>query len=185
MKNLLKDIATIQTGLFAKSQEAGDVVYLQAKDFDENGQLLSVLYPDLSSDDISEKHLLRIGDVLFAAKGTKNFASVYESHHPLAVASTSFFVIRLRVNNVLPAYMACFLNNTNTQNLIKENARGTAMPSIRKSVLEEVEVPIPSLEKQMAIVQLASLVGAEHQLRLAILQKRKQLIEHQIIKAIL
>ena len=40
-------------------------------------------------------HILRQGDVLFAAKGTKNFAALYESKYHTAVASTSFFVIRV------------------------------------------------------------------------------------------
>ena len=46
------------------------MVYLQAKHFDVNGQLLAALHPDLMADGISEKHLLKDGDVLFAAKGT-------------------------------------------------------------------------------------------------------------------
>ncbi|PWJ54760.1 type I restriction modification DNA specificity protein [Dyadobacter jejuensis] len=184
MKTLLKDIATIQTGLFAKTQEVGEIVYLQAKHFDENGNLLSNIYPDIGSIGIAEKHLLQPGDVLFAAKGSKNFAAVYESHHPAAVASTSFFVIKPWASNILPAYLSWLLNNADTQNFIKEHARGTAMQSIRKSVLEEIEVPIPSLEKQHAIIRLVNLADTEKHLRLAILQKRKLLIEHQITNLI-
>ncbi len=95
MKTLIKDITNIQTGLFAKPSGMGELVYLQSKHFDEYGQLHAVLHPDLLADSISEKHLLKDGDVLFAAKGTKNFATVYEKHNLPAVASTSFFVIRL------------------------------------------------------------------------------------------
>lgn len=184
MKTLIKDITNIQTGLFAKPSDKGEVVYLQSKHFDENGKLLGELHPDLLANSISEKHFLKDGDVLFAAKGTKNFAAVYENHNEPAVASTSFFVLRLTDKNVLPEYLGWILNHPNTQYVIKDNARGTAIPSIRKSVLEDLEIPIPSLEKQRTVIQLSALVQKENELRMSILQKRKQFIEQQIINAI-
>jgi hypothetical protein len=67
LKTKLKHIASIQTGFFAKPKTNGEVVYLQAKYFNEAGELISTFHPDLKADDISEKHLLRHGDVLFAA----------------------------------------------------------------------------------------------------------------------
>ncbi|MDY0102561.1 MAG: restriction endonuclease subunit S, partial [Lentimicrobium sp.] len=146
--------------------------------------LLGELHPDLLANSISEKHFLKDGDVLFAAKGTKNFATVYESQNPAAVASTSFFVLRLSNNKILPEYLSWFLNHPETQKLIKDKARGTAIPSIRKSVLEELEISIPSLEKQRTVIQLSALVQKENELRMSILQKRKQFIEQQIINAI-
>ena len=126
MKTLAKDITNIQTGLFAKPAGIGELVYLQSKHFDENGQLHSVLHPDLLAEGIAEKHLLKDGDVLFAAKGTKNFAAVFENHNEPSVASTSFFVIRLSDNKVLPQFLAWFLNNHSTQTLLKGQAIGSA-----------------------------------------------------------
>lgn len=184
MKTLIKDITNIQTGLFAKPTGKGEVVYLQSKHFDENGKLLGELHPDLLANSISEKHLLKAGDVLFAAKGTKNFAAVYENQNPSAVASTSFFVLRPNDNKILPEYLSWFLNHPETQKVIKDNARGTAIPSIRKTVLEELEISIPSIEKQRTVIQLAALVRKENELRMNILHQRKQLIEQQIINAI-
>lgn len=98
MKTALKHITNIQTGVFAKPIKDGEIVYLQAKHFNENGQLIGLLHPDLLAESISGKHLLQPGDILFAAKGTKNFAAWYESKNLPAVASTSFFVIRLKGN---------------------------------------------------------------------------------------
>jgi restriction endonuclease S subunit len=184
LKTLIKDITNIQTGLFAKPSDKGEVVYLQSKHFDENGKLLGELHPDLLANSISEKHFLKDGDVLFAAKGTKNFAAVYENHNEPAVASTSFFVLRLTDKNVLPEYLGWILNHPNTQYVIKDNARGTAIPSIRKSVLEDLEISIPSIEKQRIIIKLSALVKKENEIRMSILQQRKQLIEQQIFNAI-
>jgi restriction endonuclease S subunit len=131
MKVTLKDITNIQTGLFAKLLGEGDVIYLQVKHFDEEGKLQAWRFTFC----LCKKHLLK-GDVLFAAKGTKNFAAVFENHNQPSVASTSFFVIRLTDKKVLPQYLAWFLNSHPAQTLLKGQAIGTSIPSISKQVLE-------------------------------------------------
>ncbi len=128
--------------------------------------------------------MLNAGDVLFAAKGTKNFAAVYEGNNPPAVASTSFFVIRMTDQNVVPEFLAWFLNHPQTQSQLKGKAKGTAIPSITKSVLANLELVIPALDKQKRIVRLAQLLVQEIDLRERILFQRKQLIEHQIINTL-
>lgn len=184
METPIKDIANTQTGLFAKPTGKGELVYLQSKHFDENGNLTTALYPELLAGNISERHLLMAGDVLFAAKGTKNFAAVYEDTNLPAVASTSFFVLRITNNNVLPKFLAWFLNHTQTQAVLKGKAKGTSIPSITKSALEDLELAIPPIQKQEMVVRLSQLVLRETELRERILSQRKQLIEQQIINAI-
>lgn len=184
MKTIVKDITNIQTGLFAKPSDKGEVVYLQSKHFDENGKLLGELHPDLLANSISEKHLLKDGDVLFAAKGTKNFAAVFENHNEPSVASTSFFVIRPTDKKVLPQYLAWFLNNHTTQTLLKGQAIGTSIPSISKQVLENLEITVPSIETQKAILQITKLRNKEKLLKQKIETLREKQIQQQIINAI-
>ena len=184
MKTLIKDITIIQTGLFAKPKGDGDLVYLQARHFDENGMLNNALYTDLSANGIADKHILRHGDVLFAAKGTKNFATIYEGHNPPAVASTSFFVIRITNNKVLPEYFAWFLNTFAIQTLLKGQALGTAIPSISKQVLESLEMTIPDIETQHAILQIVKLRNKEKSLKLRIEFLREKQIQQHILNAI-
>lgn len=162
----------------------GELVYLQAKHFDEYGQLHSVLHPDLVAEGISERHLLKDGDVLFAAKGTKNFAAVFENHNEPSVASTSFFVIRSTDKKVLPQYLAWFLNNHTTQALIKGQAIGTSIPSISKQVLENLKITIPNIETQQAILQINKLRNKEKSLKQKIETLREKQIQQQIINAI-
>jgi restriction endonuclease S subunit len=180
----IKHIASIQTGLFAKPEIEGDIVYLQDKHFDENGRLKTSLNPDLKADNITEKHFLRNGDVLFSAKGTKNFAAVYEIHNEPAVASTSFFVIRLSDKKVLPEFLVWYLNHPTTQKFLKGNAIGTSIPSISKSVLEDLEISIPTIETQNVILQISKLRGTEKKLQQQINALRETQIQQQIINAI-
>jgi restriction endonuclease S subunit len=184
LKTLIKHISNIQTGLFAKPSGIGNVVYLQSRHFDEYGELQRELHPDLMAEGVSEKHLLENGDVLFAAKGTKNFAAVFEKHNEPSVASTSFFVLRPTDKNVLPQYLAWFLNSHTTQTLLKGQAIGTSIPSISKKVLENLEIAVPGMEIQKAILQITKLRNKEKALKQKIETLREKQIQQQIINAI-
>jgi restriction endonuclease S subunit len=180
LKTTLGHIAIIQTGIFAKPTPEGEIIYLQAKHFDENGSLASSLHPDLKAEDISEKHLLQAGDVLFASKGTRNFASWYESKNQPAVASTSFFVIRLQSNLVIPEYLAWYLNSPYTLKILKGRAIGTSIVSISKTVLENLEISVPELNTQQIILKINQLQIREkslmHQREILNEKKIQQLI---------
>lgn len=184
MKKQIKDITSIQTGLFAKPSGIGELVYLQSKHFNENGELNTDLYPDLPAEDIVKKHILKNGDVLFAAKGAKNFAAVFENHNLPAVASTSFFVLRINDEKILPHYLAWFLNHPATMAILKGQAIGTSIPSISKQVLEALEIPVPDLKIQEAIIQLNKLRKKEKVLKQRIETLREKQIQQQIINAI-
>ena len=187
LKTPLKQIATIQTGTFAKTVSQGEIVYLQAKHFNEYGQLNSVLQPDLKANNSTQKHLLKDGDVLFAAKGTKNFAAWYESQNQPAVASTTFFVIHLQedfINKILPEFLVWFINHPSSQKFLKERAIGTSIVSISKSVLEELEISIPDLQTQKVILEITQLRNKEKLLRNKIEDLREKQIQQQIINGI-
>lgn len=184
MKTTLKHITSIQTGVFAKPIQKGEIVYLQAKHFDENGELTETLYPDLNIDSKIHKHLLKRGDVLFAAKGTRNFAAWYENEEIPAVASTSFFVIRLHDTNVLSGYLTWFLNHPSTQALVKGQARGSSIASISKTVLSELEIPIPNIQKQELILKIFKLRNNERNLKQQIENLREREIQHLLMNAI-
>lgn len=180
----LKNIASIQTGFYAKPSKEGDVIYLQAKHFNEKGLLINDLHPDLLSENVSEKHLLNPGDIVFAAKGVKNFAAVFQEHNAAAVASTSFFVIRLTVDYVLSEYLSWFLNHPNTLVILKSKARGTSIASISKSVLEETAIIVPDLETQKKVLKINELRVLENKLKEQIESLKEKQIQQQIINVL-
>ena len=183
----MKHIAFVHTGIFAKTTKEGQIVYLQAKHFDENGILKSSLYPDLRAESISEKHLLHNGDIIFAAKGTKNFAALYENKNRPAVASTSFFVIRIKKDfqdKILPEYLTWYLNQQSTQNYLKSKAIGSSIASISKPVLEELEVPTLEVVNQKKLLRIAYLRNIERKLQQQIEMLREKQIQQQIINVI-
>lgn len=180
----IKEIAAIRTGFFGKPVKNGEVVYLQAKQFNENAQLDADLYPDLLLSDVPEKHILQVGEIVFAAKGLKNFAAVFNRADIKAVASTSFFVIKIKEGLLLPEYICWYINLPTTQAFLKAQAMGSSVPSIAKHVLEDLVIPAPNLQKQKNIIQINELLIREKKLLREIALLRQQKIETQLTKAL-
>jgi Type I restriction modification DNA specificity domain len=180
----IADIATIQTGVFAQTIKNGAGVYLQARHFDETGTLNTMLHADLEARYLTPRHLLSPGDVLFSAKGTRNFAAVFTEGNPPAVASTSFFVIRLLQAQVLPGYLAWYLNHANTQKKLKSSAMGTSIVSISKTVLEKLEIPIPAIDRQHLVLKIDGLQKTKKVLKQQIDLLHEQQVQQKIINAI-
>ena len=72
----LKDIATIQTGVYLKNAPSPDTCYLQVNDFDEEGNIRPTVRPTTTVSSKAARHLLTESDLLLAAKGGKNFCAI-------------------------------------------------------------------------------------------------------------
>lgn len=109
---------------------------------------------------------LQFGDILFAARGQRNYAALIDAElkERLAIAAPQFFVIRLNVPDVLPEYMAWFLNQSIAQRYFLSNAEGSTTPSIRRQVLEATPIILPTLKQQKTIIELAKIIRKEKQL---------------------
>jgi restriction endonuclease S subunit len=186
LKKVLKDITRIQTGVYAKADSQGEVTYLQAQYFNEAGEIDSKPHPDLRLGRKLTKHLLKSGDVLFAAKGNRNFAAIYEAKLGLAVASSTFFVIRLNEDfrkKVRNDFLAWFLNQPQSQQYLKSKAIGTSLPSISKPVLESLEIAVPTIAIQKAILKIYELQKKEKQLKQQIEELRERQMQYILLKA--
>ena len=108
---------------------------------------------------------LKPGDILFSARGSRNYATQIDSDilekKLQAVAAPHFFVLSVENNCLLPAYLTWFLNQYPCQSYFEKNAEGSFAKSIRRSVLEETPIAIPSLEKQHIIVNLVNILKKE------------------------
>lgn len=184
MNTTLRDIADIRTGIFAKPGPDGQCVYLQSKHFDDSGVLNSELYADLEINSRTAKHLLKAGDVLFAAKGNKNFAALVGKSDPPSVASTTFFVLTVRDGCVLPEFLVWLLNSDAVQTSLKREAIGSSIVSISKKALSDLRVDVPSLADQTRILEIAELSRKENDLRSAIAELRQKLIRQKIADAL-
>jgi len=160
----LKDIVNIKSGYFYRPCRNGEVTYYNISDFDETGKITAKDFKGFSSRIANTAHYLQDGDILFAAKGPKNFAWLYEGQQAPAIASSSFYVIRPDKKKVLPRFLHFYLNQLQVLNQLKRKAEGTSLPMIRKGDLENLDIKLPPLPEQEKFVQFFELAEKEKKL---------------------
>jgi len=185
LKIKLNNISSIQTGIYAKPDISGEVLYIQARHFDSNGLFNSTVRPDLKHDKKLEKHLLKPGDILFAAKGSNNFAVLYQSAIGAAVASSMFFIIRIiDQQKIEPEYLRWYLNHPNSINFLKGKSKGTSLPSISKDDLGDLDIIIPSLKTQETIVKINDLQKQKRRIFEKLEKLKDYTIQQKLFRAI-
>jgi restriction endonuclease S subunit len=186
VKNL-GEIAKMTSGLYAKPDISPEILYLQAIHYDEFGILDTLIEPKLSLNKKTEPHVLKEGDILFAAKGSNNFAVVYHRQNNKAVASSSFIIIRINIkyaNILLPEYLAWYLSHTSTIRSFHKKQLGTTIPSISIKMLREMEIPLPPLQKQKTIISIQNLRNKEKKLLGQLASAKEKKIEQQLLSTI-
>jgi len=119
MNELLKDIANIQTGVFAKTVSNGDIVYLNAKHFDET-ESSSALHPDLNSNDISRNiyfNMAMFFSLLKAQKILRLYMKTKISLQLLLLHFLLFVFMNPSSIKYLPDFLAWFINNLLVRNI--------------------------------------------------------------------
>lgn len=178
MMATIKDIAQIQTGVYLKSSPNADTVYLQVSDFDNEGNVIHSLAPTVEVSEKNKHYYLTPNDIVFAAKGANNFSVIFDGNEKRCVASSSFLIVRLSdTQTILPAYLNWYLNLPSTISKLSTKAVGSSIPSITKSVLGELEIPVPSIEKQQMIIEIAALQKRERSIRQLLANKRDIIID--------
>lgn len=160
----LGDLAEIKGGYAPRrgveDEKAGEVAFLQIGDFSEDRREIEKAPAQINPEGSSPR-LLQRGDVLFLAKGRKPFGFALNKVEQPTIAAGYFFIVRPG-EQILSEYLAWFLSLEETRRrLLKEAGSGTHMPVVRRDVLENVEIPLPSLKVQQAVVELAELVREE------------------------
>ena len=155
----LSELASIRAGYQTrtgiKPVAEGSHFLVQLRDFSPDRATMDAAgLVRVSAGQVGEGQDLREGDVLFLAKGAKNFAHVPVSLPGPALAASYFFIIRPK-SEVVPEYLAWFLNLESTRrHLAKRTGSGIHMPVVRRDVLEELEIPTPDRKTQEAVVEL-------------------------------
>ena len=183
MKNKVKNIAVVHTWVFLRTWKNGKVAYLQAKHFNDYGELREKPVFDIKKEDVQEKHLLQDWDILFSAKWTRNFATVYRSEYWPCVASSTFLVIRLTTVDYKPDFIALILNNFQASEYFRENnLTWTTVKSISKKIIEEFEIWIINIEEQTKLLDVYNLHKEQVKVLENLIEKKDKLINSIILQ---
>ncbi len=181
MRETIKNIATVQLGYSFRSRlevsKDGEVAVIQMKDLLDDNTIGCDELVKIDMDSVKDHHLARKGDLVFRSRGLVSNAAILLEDPGIAVVAAPLIRIRIiKPNRILPEYLNWYLSQREAQVFLTSRAIGTAQKMISKEVLENLEVLLPSLEKQKKIVALASLSVREQTLLSELAEKRKQYI---------
>ena len=177
----LKEVADIRAGYpfrgKIKEIEDGEARVIQMRDADpEDG----VRWSGLIATDLPGKKQpdwLKPGDLLFVARGYRHFALHLDEVPGPTVLSPHFFRLTVRENaEVLPGFLAWQMNQEPAQHYFRKSAEGTQVLNIRRQVLEDLPIVVPSRQKQETISRLNTTWRREQRVLKALADNRKRLL---------
>ena len=165
---LLKDIATIRTGLVTarKKASAVDTKTIEYKSvtlrsFSPDGTLIvDNLDTFVSKEKIKDVYLTQPNDVLVRLREPNITIYIDEANSGLVIPS---FIALVRVDDtkVDSKFLTYYLNSTTAKKALKSSLTGTAISMIKTKELEDLRVQLPSLEEQKKIVEFLDSTSKE------------------------
>lgn len=184
MKKKLCDIAEIRPGhpfrgSISPADEDGTPV-IQVRDIDSYGHINANKLVKTELTGKKQPDFIKQGDILFVAKGAKHFATCIQNKLSNTVSSPHFFIIRVLPeykDEVLPEFISWQINQIPAQRYFQATAEGSLYVSIRRQVLEDTQLKLPSLEKQKLLVRLHSTAMNEQKALEDLIENRKKQLE--------
>ena len=187
----LNKIAKIQSGYISRGRidprEDGTCLLMQAKDVSADHlsyrtDALVRFRPTLSGKD----WFLKPGDILFMARGARNFSVLIDKLTENVLAAACFFVVRISNFEILPEYLGWYLNQSPIEEYLKRfSGRGVHMPVVKRAVLESIDIPLPPIKTQTQVSEINKLLQKEQDLYKKLAEKRKNLLTGICLKATL
>ncbi|HCC06178.1 TPA: hypothetical protein DEP94_02385 [Candidatus Nomurabacteria bacterium] len=175
----LQDIAEVYTGYTFREAVLpalnGNISVLQAKDIIQNESILNTSGLTKVSLELSRSNsYVLYNDILLIsrARGPGSFRStIFESKEKNVIASSSIFIIRITDKIILPKYISIYLNSSDGQNDLVQLLSGSYIKTVPRKNLEELQIPIPSLQKQKIFIELNENIKQQEK----ILERKKEI----------
>lgn len=140
----------------------------------------------------ASRYRIQPGDLLFVSRGTANvavplvepFIKPVPSDWDSMIPAYVFYILRPDRQRVLPEYLAWFINQPPAQAFLARHSRGTLVKLLPKGLFEELEVPVPPLDKQRLIVELEHLRAREEFLLKQLADARRRMVRQTCLAAI-
>jgi len=152
------EIYEVKAGMAFRSRivhcPTGNITVLQPKDIGDDGVLQGGDLCRVEMDPVKPDRLLKRGDVLLSNRG-RFAAAMYDGEIENCIAAGSLLVLTIRDGaEVLPEYLALYLNSEEGRRELGRLDETTTIPYISRKNLEQVDIPIPAMEKQKRLVAL-------------------------------
>ncbi len=186
----LGTIADVRMGVTLRGRDAtrpnprGSCRMIRISDLTNDGHLAN---PDLvqfePSESIKPDLFLRPGDVLFPNRGTRTTAYVFNLPDTNVIVGAQFFIIRANPRFALPEFIAWFLRSEKASQHFHLRRKGTLVQTVQRRDIQEVDVPLPGLEKQSTIVALDALTVQEYHISSKIAELRSIYLQRFLLQS--
>jgi type I restriction enzyme S subunit len=156
----------IDVGLQKNQMEEGCVRFLRIIDFTQGIDAARYI------DDLGERYYVSKNEISLVRYGA---STGFVCSGLDGVIANNLFKITPS-EDIAKKYLFYFLNSSLFQNVIAQNVKGAAMPAISFGLINNVTLPIPSMEEQQRIVQ-------EIESRLSVCDKIEETIKNSIKQA--
>ncbi|THA16755.1 restriction endonuclease subunit S [Rodentibacter pneumotropicus] len=125
-----------------------------------------------------KRFIVRDNDLIISCSGTVGKISLIKGNDPKGIISQALLILRFDIKKVLPLYMYYFLISKDGQQKILNASQGAVQLNIApKNIVEQINVPIYSLEVQQKIVYKLQVLDKKIQLNTQINQTLEQIAQ--------
>ncbi|MCK5130590.1 MAG: restriction endonuclease subunit S [Candidatus Sabulitectum sp.] len=187
MRIKLKEIADIHMGFSFRSRLEpvlnGTVAVIQMKDLSDENTVETKNALRIEMPSLNKRHLVKAGDLLYRSRGHNTEAAIIQADPGQAIVASPLMRIRIfDTSKVWPAYLNWFISQPEAQSFFASRAKGSVQRMISKQGLEDLEVVVPSLQKQKQICELAELSATESKLSKELLRVKRKLISAELMR---
>lgn len=157
----------------------GNVFVIQPKNILADGSVSFAGEQPLRTD-VANAKPLQPEDVLVVNRG-RFAAAVFNQTEPQTwIVPSSVLVLSLRGPSLLPEYLTYYLNSANGQRLFLRHCEQTTIPFIGAGNIGSMSIPVPSLERQRALVVCGRAVARYSRLADRKRELLGQLMDHEL-----
>lgn len=163
----LDQVCEIQSGFTARGkleESPSGIPVLQLRDLNETTGWHSIVPGRFELDEVHARYFAGPGDVLFRSRGTNNTATaIPEDWQHLAAVVLP--LILLKPNDIIrPAFLEWSINAPGAQRKLEKSIQGTALRMVPRNALAELQIDVPALATQDAILEAARLAARAREL---------------------
>ncbi len=151
-----------------KEFQGQEIPFLNIRDIENNSiNLKNNSYLTVKINYRTEKFIVHSGDVLLTSRGTQIKIAVVPEIFPQAIISANFLAIR-PTKDINPFFLAHYFRSPAGQKAIRTQARGTSQILLTISAVEEIKVPMPSLDVQEKLVAFINSIDEQYKMSIEI-----------------
>lgn len=156
---LVKDVCIVESNNYKQNENWSYFYYLDTGNLTKNKIDCLQLINNIEDLPSRAKQKVTINDILYSSvRPNQQHYGFIDQHYDNLLVSTGFIILRPIIKKVIPKYLYYYLTQdkiTNQLQVIAQNST-SSYPSITKDDLLNLEMDIPSIEKQEKIASILS-----------------------------